>query len=57
MDTPQGPMTISTTMDAYEEYDGLKFPSKIIEAAGPQKINSTLDEVKTNSAVSTSIFQ
>lgn len=57
MESPQGPMTVSTTIDAYEEYDGIKWPSVIYEAAGPQKITSKLTEVKTGKAVSTSIFK
>ena len=57
MDSPQGPVTVSTTIDAYEEYDGIKWPSVIYEAAGPQKITSKLTEVKTGKAVSTSIFK
>lgn len=57
MESPQGPMTVSTTINAYEEYDGIKWPSVIFEAAGPQKITSKLTEVKTGKAVSTSIFK
>jgi zinc protease len=56
-ETPNGPVTIATTIDAYEEIDGIVYPSLIIQDAGPQKINIKLIDVKTNKAVKTSIFQ
>ncbi len=56
-ETPNGPVTFATVIVAYEEYDGIMYPSVIIQDAGPQKINITLTDVKTNAAVKTSMFK
>jgi hypothetical protein len=56
-ETPNGPVTIATVVDGYEEYDGIMYPSVIIQDAGPQKINIKLTDVKTNSAVKTTMFK
>jgi len=55
--TRQG--TFSTTVDYsdYKEWDGMKYPGKIVQQVGPQTIEMTVSEVKTNSGVKDDFFK
>lgn len=56
-ETPQGELTISTTINAYTESAGVKFPSHIVQQVGPQTIEIKLDEVAVNLRIKDSEFK
>lgn len=56
-ESPQGDMTIITSISEYKEVDGMKFASKVTQMVGPQTIEVVIDEVKVNSKISNSSFK
>ena len=53
---PQGSMTLSTDYGDYEEYEGVKFPTKILQPIGAQKMTVNVTEVLVNQEVGESTF-
>lgn len=56
-ETPQGDVTVSTTIREYMTVMDLKFPSYIVQNAGPQTIEVKLDEIQINRRISDSEFK
>ncbi|MEP1034621.1 insulinase family protein [Ekhidna sp.] len=48
LDTPQGQFTQSISYSDYKEFDGVKFPYKMVQSVGPQMITITVDELSVN---------
>ncbi|TAJ15132.1 insulinase family protein [Marinilabiliaceae bacterium JC017] len=53
--SPQG--TISTSIVAYQDVDGLKFPKKISQHVGPQAFDIDFDAVQVNKGIEKEIFE
>ena len=53
---PTGSMTLSTDYGDYQEFEGIKFPTMIIQPMGPQKMNIKVTEVVVNGDVDASKF-
>ncbi|MEP1033846.1 pitrilysin family protein [Ekhidna sp.] len=53
---PTGAMTLSTDYNNYEEFEGIKFPTLIIQPMGSQKMNINVTEVIVNGDVDASKF-
>ena len=56
-DTPQGPMTSSSTFSDYREVNGVMYPYVIKAQTGPQSIKMTASEIKVNTGLEKSMFQ
>lgn len=56
-ETPQGDMTITTSIKNYIETQGVKFPSEISQVVGPQTIDVKLNEVQVNRRMSNGDFK
>lgn len=56
-ETPQGPMTSSSTFSDYREVNGVMYPYVIKAQSGPQSIKMTATEVKVNSGIDNSMFE
>lgn len=56
LEGPQGSMTVSTDYDDYKEFEGIMFPTLIIQPMGPQKMNIKVTEVVVNGDVDISKF-
>ena len=57
VETPQGAITVLTTIESYKEFNGVKFPGKVEEKAGGQRIITTLEDVKMNKDVPMNLFE
>lgn len=57
MESPEGPITVSTSFADYREVDGVMFPFTIIVNQGQQKINMSVKSVEVNSGLKTSAFK
>lgn len=55
-ESPQGNMSINTIFSDYKEVDGLKFPFKMTQEVGPQKMVSTISEITLDKGVSAEDF-
>ena len=53
---PQGSMMEETIYMDYKEVDGVKFPHQMKVAAGPQRIEMTVNEIKVNIKIDDSVF-
>jgi len=51
--TPMGPVEYTTVMREYKEVDGVKFPSKIEQRAGPQTVVMTFTQIEFDKVDST----
>ena len=56
-ETPQGPMTSTSTFSDYKEVDGVMYPHTIKAQTGPQSIKMTATEIKVNSNLSSDMFK
>ncbi len=57
MESPQGPITLTTIISSYREINGIKYPEEMLQDLGPQKLKITLMDVKTNKDVSMNLFK
>ncbi len=55
--TPQGVFSTSMDYSDYKEWDGIKYPGKIVQTVGPQTIDMTVKEVKINTDVKDDFFK
>ncbi len=55
--TPQGTFNQTTDLSDYKEVNGVKFPFKIKQQAGPQSIELTVEKILINSGVADSLFE
>ncbi|TDQ28768.1 M16 family metallopeptidase [Tenacibaculum caenipelagi] len=55
--TPQGEMTVPIEFSDYKEVNGIKFPHKMIQTAGPMKMEFITKEIKINEGVSDADFK
>ncbi len=55
--SPQGSFMQSTEYSDYKEFDGIKYPYKISQQMGPQKIEMTVVSVEVNKGVKDSLFE
>ena len=56
-ETPQGEISVTTTVREWQEIDGIKFQKVIEQTAGPQSYVITVDSIKLNSEVKKSLFK
>lgn len=56
-DTPQGSFQQETYYSDYKEVDGLKFPFKIEQSVGMQKIEMKVSSVKLNKGIEDKVFE
>lgn len=56
-ETPQGPISSSTTFSDYREVNGVMYPYSQKISAGPQKVSATITEIKVNSGLKKSDFK
>ncbi len=56
-ETPQGPMTSSSTFLDYREINGVMYPYVIKAQTGPQSIKMTVSEIKVNSDLESDMFK
>ena len=56
-ETPQGEISVTTTVREWQEIDGIKFQRVIEQTAGPQSYVITVDSIKLNSEVKKSLFK
>ena len=56
-ETPQGPMTSSSTYSDYREVNGIMVPYTIEAKTGPQNVKLSASEVKVNSGIDDSMFK
>lgn len=56
IESPQGSMTLSTDFSSYQEFEGVKFPTAIIQPMGAQKMNIKVTDVMVNGEVDESKF-
>tara|TARA_B100000780_G_scaffold22858_1_gene14632 strand:+ start:115 stop:2178 length:2064 start_codon:yes stop_codon:yes gene_type:complete len=56
-ETPQGKISVTTTVREWQEIDGIKFQKVIEQTAGPQSYVITVDSIKLNSEVKKSLFK
>jgi len=56
-ETPQGPVTIVSTISDYKDFGGIKYAGTVVQEVSGQKITMTLKDVKTNKAVSMDLFK
>lgn len=56
-ETPQGDITVGTTIREYMTVMDLKFPSYIVQSVGPQTIEVKLDEIQINRRINDSEFK
>ena len=56
-ETPQGELSVMTTIREWQEIDGIKFQKVIEQTAGPQSYVITVDSIKLNSEVKKSLFK
>lgn len=57
METPQGVITQNTFLGNYKEVEGVKYPFKISQSAGPQTIEMEVTSIKINSGISDTLFE
>ena len=55
--TPQGEFATTVDFSDYKDWDGIKYPGKIVQTVGPQTIDMTVKEVKINSGVKDDFFK
>ncbi len=55
--TPQGSFTQTINLENYKEKDGIKYPSKIVQDMGVQKIALDVTDVEFNTRLGDSIFK
>ncbi len=46
--TPAGEMRVITTLSDYKEFEGLKMPTKVVQALGPQRMVTTINSITLN---------
>lgn len=56
-ETPQGEMAMTTTVLEWQEVNGVKFQKVVKQEAGPQAFTITVDSIKLNDEVKSSIFK
>lgn len=56
VETPQGPMSISTDYSDYKEIEGIKFPSVVKQNLGPMVFEMKVDSVLINTGLSDNLF-
>lgn len=56
-ESPQGPITISTSYSDYKAVNGVQYPHQMTQDVGPQKINMTVTDIKINSGISNEEFK
>lgn len=56
-ETPQGPMTSTSTFSDYREVNGVMYPYVIKAQTGPQSIKMTATEVKVNTGIDSGLFK
>lgn len=56
IESPQGSMTLSTDFSNYQEFEGVKFPTAILQPMGAQKMNIKVTDVMVNGEVDESKF-
>jgi hypothetical protein len=55
---PDGQTYIQTSsILAYQEVNGIKLPSRIVQTVGPQRIELTASELRVNSDLKKSLFK
>ncbi len=58
VETPDGQhFTQSTEILAYQDVNGIKIPSRIVQTVGPQRIELTASELKINSGLKKGLFK
>ena len=56
-ETPQGEISVTTTVREWQEINGIKFQKVIEQSAGPQSYVITIDSIKLNNEVKESLFK
>ena len=56
-ETPQGEISVTTTVREWQEIDGIKFQKVIEQTAGPQSYVISVDSIKLNSEGKKSLFK
>ena len=56
-ETPQGEISVTTTVREWQEINGIKFRKVIEQSAGPQSYVITIDSIKLNNEVKESLFK
>jgi len=57
VETPGGPMTQTTDMVEYKQFEGISFAVKMAQSAGGQNFDITIDEVILNTGVKDDAFE
>ncbi len=55
--TPQGEFSTTVDYSDYKDWNGIKYPGKIVQNIGPQTIEMNVTEVKINSGVKDDFFK
>jgi predicted Zn-dependent peptidase len=56
-ETPQGDMAVTTTIEEWDEFGGVKMPAKTTQSAGQQVFTIIVDSIEFNDAVKGSLFK
>jgi predicted Zn-dependent peptidase len=56
-ETPDGEVVQSTLLSDYREVDGILYPHKLSMSFGPQSLNGTVELVRFNKGMDTSVFE
>jgi hypothetical protein len=56
-ETPDGEVVQSTLLSDYREVDGILYPHKLSISFGPQSLSGTVEIIRFNSGMDTSVFE